>query len=98
MNPSRALSKLVNDVEELLAELSDEHGPEMDELRTRVAQTIDSAKQALESQRTSVVARIGHYAGSVDDYITGFPRLGFLTGVLVGGIIVYVRGLTSSKA
>jgi ElaB/YqjD/DUF883 family membrane-anchored ribosome-binding protein len=98
MNPSRALSKLVNDVEELLAELSDEHGPEMDELRTRVAQTIDSAKRALESQRTSVVARIGHYAGSVDDYITGFPRLGFLTGVLVGGMIVYVRGLTSSKA
>jgi hypothetical protein len=34
----------------------------------------------------------------VDDYITGFPRLGFLTGVLVGGMIVYVRGLTSSKA
>jgi ElaB/YqjD/DUF883 family membrane-anchored ribosome-binding protein len=98
MNPSRALSKLVNDVEELLAELSDEHGPEMDELRTRLAQTIDSAKRALESQRTSVVARIGHYAGSVDDYITGFPRLGFLTGVLVGGMIVYVRGLTSSKA
>ena len=98
MNPSRALSKLVNDVEELLAELSDEHGPEMDELRTRVAQTIDSAKRALESQRTSVVARIGHYAGSVDDYITGFPRLGFLAGVLVGGMIVYVRGLTSSKA
>ena len=98
MNPSRALSKLVNDVEELLAELSDEHGPEMDELRTRVAQTIDSAKRALESQRTGVVARIGHYAGSVDDYITGFPRLGFLTGVLVGGIIVYVTGLTSSKA
>jgi ElaB/YqjD/DUF883 family membrane-anchored ribosome-binding protein len=98
MNPSRALSKLVNDVEELLAELSDEHGPEMDELRTRVAQTIDSAKRALERQRTGVVARIGHYAGSVDDYITGFPRLGFLTGVLVGGMIVYVRGLTSSKA
>ena len=98
MNPSRALSKLVNDVEELLAELSDEHGAEMDELRTRVAQTIDSAKRALESQRTGVVARVGHYAGSVDDYITGFPRLGFLTGVLVGGMIVYVRGLTSSKA
>jgi ElaB/YqjD/DUF883 family membrane-anchored ribosome-binding protein len=98
MNPSRALKKLVHDVEELLAELSDKHGPEMDELRNRVAQTIDSAKRAIASQRTGVVARIGHYAGSVDDYITGFPRLGFLTGVLIGGMIVYVRGLTSSKA
>jgi ElaB/YqjD/DUF883 family membrane-anchored ribosome-binding protein len=98
MNPSRALNKLVNDVEELLEELSDEHGPQMDELRMRVVQTIGSAKRAIASQRTSVVARIGRYAGSVDDYITGFPRLGFLTGIVVGGMIVYVKGLTSSKA
>ena len=98
MNPSRALSTLVNDVEELLAELSDEHGPQMDELRMRIAQTIGSANRAIESQRRSVVARIGHYAGSVDDYITGFPRLGFLTGMLVGGLIMYMRGLTGSKA
>jgi ElaB/YqjD/DUF883 family membrane-anchored ribosome-binding protein len=98
MNPSRTLNKLVNDVEKLLAELSDVHDPQMDELRMRIAQTIGSAKRAIASQRTSVVARIGHYAGSVDNYITGFPRLGFLTGILVGGIIVYVRGLTSSKA
>ena len=98
MKPSRALNKLVNDVEALLAALSDEHGPQIDELRNQVAQTIGSAKRAIASQRTSVVARIGGYAGSVDHYITGFPRLGFLTGILVGGMIVYARGLTNSRA
>jgi ElaB/YqjD/DUF883 family membrane-anchored ribosome-binding protein len=98
MNPSRTLNQLVNDVEELLAELSDEHDPQLDELRMRVAQTIGSAKRAIASQRTSVAARVGHYAGSLDDYITGFPRLGFLTGILVGGMIVYMRALASSKA
>jgi len=98
MNPSRALNKLVNEVEELLAELNGEHGPQMDELRMRVVQTIGSARRAIASQRTSVAARIGQYAGSVDDYITGFPRLGFLTGIMVGGMIMYLRGLTSSKA
>src|SRR5271168_1057958 len=98
MIPSRNLNRLVNDVEALLAEMSDEEGPQLDELRNRVAQTIGSAKRAIASQRTSVVARVGHFAGSVDDYITGFPRLGFLTGILVGGMIVYVRGLTRSKA
>src|SRR5277367_143121 len=97
MNPSRALDKLVDDVEELLAQLSDDHSPQMDELRSRIAQTIGSTKRAIASQRSSVVARIGHYAGSVDDYITGFPRLGFVTGILVGGMIVYLRGLTSSR-
>ncbi len=97
MNPSPALNKLVYDLVELLAELSDKHGPEMNEQRNR-AQAIGSAKRAIASQRTGVVARIGHYAGAVDDYIIEFPRLGFFTGVLVSGGIVYVRGLSSSKA
>ena len=98
MSPSRTLNNLINDVEELLTELDDEHGPHIDELRMRIVQTIGSAKRAIASQRTGVVARIGHYAGSVDDYITGFPRLGFFTGILLGGMVVYVKGLGSSKA
>jgi ElaB/YqjD/DUF883 family membrane-anchored ribosome-binding protein len=98
MNPSRATNDLINDVEKLLTVLGDEHGPHIDELRMRITQTIGRAKRAMASQRTGIVARIGHYAGSMDDYITGFPRLGFLTGVLVGGLIVYLKGLGSSKA
>jgi ElaB/YqjD/DUF883 family membrane-anchored ribosome-binding protein len=98
MNPSRTLNNLINDVEKLLKELDDEHDPHIDELRMRIRQTIGRAKRAIPSQRTGVVARIGHYAVSMDDYITGFPRLGFLTGILVGGMIVYVKGLGSSKA
>ena len=97
MTPSRTLNNLISDVEELLAELGSEHGPHIDELRMRVAETIGSAKRAIASQRTGVVARIGHYAGAADDYITAFPRLGFLTGILLGGMIVYVKGLGRSK-
>jgi ElaB/YqjD/DUF883 family membrane-anchored ribosome-binding protein len=98
MSSSRTLNNLINDVEDLLGELDNEHGAHIDELRMRIVQTIGSAKRAIASQHTSVLARIANYAGSVDDYITGFPRLGFFTGILVGGIIVYVRGLGSSKA
>jgi ElaB/YqjD/DUF883 family membrane-anchored ribosome-binding protein len=98
MSPSSALNNLITDVEELLSELGDERGPHIDELRTRIVQTIGRAKRAIANRRTGVVARIGHYAGSMDDYITGFPRLGFLTGILVGGVIFYVKGLGSSKS
>jgi ElaB/YqjD/DUF883 family membrane-anchored ribosome-binding protein len=98
MNPSHTLTNLINDVEKLLTELDDEHDPHIDELRRRIMQTIGRARRAIPSQRTGVVASIGHYAGSMDDYITGFPRLGFLTGILVGGMIMYVKGLGSSKA
>jgi ElaB/YqjD/DUF883 family membrane-anchored ribosome-binding protein len=98
MNPSRAMRNLINDVEELLAELGDAHGPHIDELRMRLLQTIESAKRAIASQRTSTLARLGRFAGSVDHYITGFPRLGFATGILVGGMIVYLKRLGSAKA
>jgi gas vesicle protein len=85
MNQSRHLSELINDVEELLAELSDEHSPQIDELRNRIKDTIRSVRPA--------VARVRRYAGAVDDYITGYPRLGFLTGLLIGGVIVYMAAL-----
>jgi ElaB/YqjD/DUF883 family membrane-anchored ribosome-binding protein len=84
MNQSRHLNELISDVEELLAELGDEHGPQIDELRNRIKDTIGSVRPA--------VARVRRYAGAVDDYITGYPRLGFLTGLLIGGMIVYVAG------
>ena len=98
MNQSRTLSNLIIEVEDLLTELDNEHGPHIDELRMRLARTIGSAKRAVARQRISVVTRIGQYARAADDYITGFPRLGFFTGILVGGMIVYVKGLGSSKS
>ena len=81
MNQSRHLSDLIKDVNELLAVLSDEHGAQIDELRSRIKDTIGSV---------SPMHRVRRYAGAVDDYITGYPRLGFLTGLLLGGVIVYV--------
>lgn len=84
---SRKLNELIDDVEELLGELK-EHIPQ-DELKNRLRNTIDSAKRA--------GGYIRHYAGSVDNYITGYPRLGFLTGILVGGAVGYLAGLTRSK-
>jgi ElaB/YqjD/DUF883 family membrane-anchored ribosome-binding protein len=89
MNKSRRLNELIKDVEELLANLSDEHGPQIDELRNRIKDTIGSVRPA--------ASRVRRYAGAVDNYITGYPRLGFLTGLLIGGAIVYVAAHTRSK-
>jgi ElaB/YqjD/DUF883 family membrane-anchored ribosome-binding protein len=88
MNRAQNIDTLVSDVEELLAALSDYEEPAIQELRGRVENAIDSTKHA-----TSAAARIGRYAAALDDYIAGYPRLGFLTGVLVGGLIVYAAGL-----
>jgi ElaB/YqjD/DUF883 family membrane-anchored ribosome-binding protein len=97
MKAPHQINQLVNEVEELLAELSDEHGPEIAELRARVEETVAAARRAIGKRGKSAVARARRYAGAVDDYITSYPRIGFLTGIAVGGILVYLAGLVSPK-
>jgi ElaB/YqjD/DUF883 family membrane-anchored ribosome-binding protein len=93
MNDSKELDSLIQDVEELIATLGNGQSPEVRELRRRVQEALDS----LETQRESATGRIRRYAASVDRYITGYPRLGFATGLMVGGLIVYIAGLLSPK-
>lgn len=91
MKDSKQLDELIQDVEELVTSLGDDQSPEVRELKRHVQDAIDS----LEAQRKSATRRIRRYAASVDRYITGYPRLGFATGVIVGGLIVYTAGLLS---
>jgi ElaB/YqjD/DUF883 family membrane-anchored ribosome-binding protein len=93
MKDSEQLDALIHDVEELIATLDDDQSPHVQELKRRVQDAVDS----LDAQRKSVARRIRRYAVSVDRYITGYPRLGFATGVAVGGLIVYVAGLFNRR-
>jgi ElaB/YqjD/DUF883 family membrane-anchored ribosome-binding protein len=86
------LTKLVNDVEELLSELKDEHGPEVQELRHRVEDALAPAKRAIYQQNDNATARIGRYASTVDGYINDYPRVAFLTGACIFGTVGYLAG------
>jgi ElaB/YqjD/DUF883 family membrane-anchored ribosome-binding protein len=93
MKDSKQLDSLIHDVEELIATLADDQSPHVQELKDRVQDAVDS----LQARRKSATRRIRRYAASVDRYITGYPRLGFATGVVVGGLIVYMAGLFSPR-
>jgi ElaB/YqjD/DUF883 family membrane-anchored ribosome-binding protein len=93
MKDSELLDTLIQDVEELIATLADDRSPQVQELKGRV----QDAVLAFEAQRKSATRRIRRYAASVDRYITGYPRLGFATGVAVGGLMVYMAGLLSPR-
>jgi ElaB/YqjD/DUF883 family membrane-anchored ribosome-binding protein len=84
LNNSQKFEQLVSDVEELLARLDDEHGPQLDKLRDRVEATMAEAKSALTKQGRSTAAQVRRYAGLADDYITGYPRTAFASGILIG--------------
>jgi ElaB/YqjD/DUF883 family membrane-anchored ribosome-binding protein len=94
MKAEKQINALTGQVDELLSLLERHPSPDIDPLRSRIEDTLDSTKRAL---KPSVPARLGRYAVSLDNYVTGYPRLGFLTGMLLGGAIVYLAGLARSN-
>jgi ElaB/YqjD/DUF883 family membrane-anchored ribosome-binding protein len=73
-----------------LASSDDEHSPRFHELRDRVEATMSDAKSALTKQEKSTAAQVRHYAGMADDYITGYPRTAFASGILIGGLLGFL--------
>jgi ElaB/YqjD/DUF883 family membrane-anchored ribosome-binding protein len=105
MKRTRRLTNLIDDVEELLGELSNETNPQVQELRRRVEEAIIATKRALAQQGSSATARIGQYASSVgqyassvDGYISDYPRLAFVTGALIFGTVGYLTGVMRRAA
>jgi ElaB/YqjD/DUF883 family membrane-anchored ribosome-binding protein len=96
MTSENAVHTLKDEVRELLTLLESCPTPDITQLRSRIEDTLDSAQRAFD--RSSIRARIGRYATSVDDYVTGYPRLGFLTGIALGGALVYVATRFRSRA
>lgn len=96
MNTSQKFEHLITDVEELLARLDDEHGPQLDKLRGRIEETMSQAKAALTKQGAGTVAQVRQYAGMADDYITGYPRAAFASGILIGAVVGFLVATTRS--
>ena len=94
MKRLNTLTRLMNDVEELLGELKDEHGPEVQEVRARVEDALEATKRAMRRQRDNAAARLGRYATTVDGYIQDYPRVAFLTGACIFGTVGYLAGAT----
>ncbi|HEX4243859.1 MAG TPA: hypothetical protein VHZ53_20760 [Steroidobacteraceae bacterium] len=97
MKTNSKLIHLVDEVEELLAELKEEHGPEINDLRTQVEGAIASVRRAIRRNGGSAAARVGRYARTADAYINEYPRLAFATGAVVAGGLGYLVGLAASS-
>ena len=97
MRTARNLNRLVTDVEELLARLDDEHGPQLDELRSRVEKTLSQAKAVLTKRGKASAAQVRQYAGMADDYITAYPRMAFASGILIGAVVGFIAASARSS-
>lgn len=83
MNKSQELQQLTDHVEDLLGKVADDQSPHLQELRTRVKQTIQSAKTAISRADTVALDALKNAANSADDYVRENPwvAIGVIAGV-----------------
>ena len=83
MNKSQELQQLTDHVEDLLGKVADDQSPHLQDLRTRVNQTIQSAKTAMSRADTVALDALKNAANSADDYVRENPwvAIGVIAGV-----------------
>jgi ElaB/YqjD/DUF883 family membrane-anchored ribosome-binding protein len=83
MNKSQELQQLTGHVEGLMSKVAEDHSPQVQELRSRVSDTIQSAKSAMSKADTAALDAIRNVASSADDYVRENPwvAIGVIAGV-----------------
>jgi ElaB/YqjD/DUF883 family membrane-anchored ribosome-binding protein len=83
INKSQELQQLTENVEGLLGKVADDQSPHLQELRSRVSQTIQSAKSAVSRADTVALDALKNAASSAEDYVRENPwvAIGVIAGV-----------------
>jgi ElaB/YqjD/DUF883 family membrane-anchored ribosome-binding protein len=94
MDSTHKLNELFDQTEKLLAKLADERGPEIQEVRDRLAKSMAQTREALKNGGRSEHVKVRDVAASLNDYVRNYPWVALMTGVLVASTI----GILSTSA
>src|SRR5580692_3279482 len=83
MDKSQELQQLTGHVEGLMSKVANDQSPQLQALRSRVTDTIESAKSALAKADSAALDAIKNAANSADDYVRENPwiAIGVIAGV-----------------
>jgi ElaB/YqjD/DUF883 family membrane-anchored ribosome-binding protein len=87
MESTRKLNELFDQTEKLLAKLSNEGAPEIQELRQRLGRSMSKTRDALKSKPPRGNVKVRDVAASFNDYVQKYPWMALATGVLVASTI-----------
>lgn len=95
---SAELSNLIHDVEDLLKKVADVGDVDLEQLRSRVEDKIEAAKETLAEGTWQVAKTAREVASATDDYVRKSPWQSVGIAVLTGAIIGYaVSALTARR-
>ncbi|HZF16317.1 MAG TPA: DUF883 family protein [Steroidobacteraceae bacterium] len=92
---SGEMKNLLADVEDLIARIGDVKDAEVARLRTKLRDSIDSAKDGMAGSAETLKRRAREAAGTADDYVRGSPWQAIGVAALVGIALGYVASRRS---
>src|ERR1700722_11469445 len=94
MNKSQELQQLTGHVEGLMNKVANDQSPQLEELGSRVTDTIASAKSAMAKADSAALDGIRNAASSADDYVreNHWSGIGVIAGVsaALGCLVEYM--------
>lgn len=87
MDSAHKLNNLFDQTEKLLAKLSDDRGPEIQEMREKLQRSMGKTRVALKSNPPREHVKVRDVAASFNDYVQSYPWIALATGVLVASTI-----------
>ncbi len=82
MDKSQELQQMTGRVEGLMSKVADDHSAQVQDLRNRASETVDSAKNALAAANSAALDALKNAASSADDYVRENPWIA--VGVIAG--------------
>src|SRR5258708_34242705 len=96
MNKSEELQQLSGHVSGLMSKAADDPSPQLKELRTRVSDTIESARAAIAKADSAALDAVKNVASTAEQYVRENPwvAIGVIAGVAasVGFLAGYMAG------
>jgi ElaB/YqjD/DUF883 family membrane-anchored ribosome-binding protein len=98
MEAARALNDLVNDTEELLAELSARKGPDVEEIRERLQSSIAQTRGLLEKDRELNGVGVRDVAVALNEFVRHYPWMALATGVLLASSLGILATMATRRS
>ena len=83
MDKSQELQQLTARAEGLMSKVADDHSAQIQDLRNRVSETVDSTKSAISTANVAALDALKNAASSADQYVRENPwvAVGVIAGV-----------------
>jgi ElaB/YqjD/DUF883 family membrane-anchored ribosome-binding protein len=97
-DPAHQLTRLLDETDALLAQVADEPGLKLQELREKLALSMKQTRGALAERPAPQTVKLRYVPASLNDYVKQHPWMALATGVLLASTVGILAASTTKRS